>query len=329
MAIDEKSVRAQSESAYKQWGKQWDENAKRISTIPQKDLLDFQNSGIGKAALLIANGYSFEKNIELIKEYQNNVDIFCVDKCLIHCINNGIIPKFCIVCDANVSYEKYLKPIKDKLSETIIISNACANPLWVENGNWKDRYFFVNKDVLHLEKRYSELSGCHNIVPAGTNVSNALIVLLSQADERGKNNFFGYDKILLIGYDYSWTDDSYYSFDKDGGGKANYMKMAYLPVPSGRIAYTSNNLLFSAKWAQKYISTFGLNVFQCSKDSILGGKKVVDLKEQLQYQYKSDDSAKVVEALKERREAMAKIDGINKMIFNIGRDHFKQVIRTT
>lgn len=327
--MQDSQILEQSKSAYKQWSKQWREYAKYNSKNEMKDLLHFQNSGIGKAALLIANGYSFEENLDVIRENRSKVDIFCVDKSLIHCLENGIVPDFCLVCDANVSYEKYLEPVKDRLQDTVLAINVCANPKWADNGNWKDKYFFVNKDVLKSEKEFSELSGCKNIIPAATNVSNALIVFLTQCDERGANNYFGYDKILLIGYDYSWTNKSYYAFDKDGGGKSNYMKMIYLPNLDGRICFTSNNLLFSAKWVDKYIKTFNLNVFQCSKSSILTGKRILNLKEQLQYQYKPEDAKFIQQAEKDRREAFAKIDRINKMIFNIGRDHYKQVIRTT
>lgn len=322
-------IKKQSEAAYKQWAEQWRKHAKYHSKHEMKSLSHFQDTGIGKAALLIANGYSFEENIETIREYQDNVDVMCVDKTLIHCINNGIIPKFCIVCDANISYEKYLKPIEDKLQDTILIANVCANPEWTDNGNWKDMYFFTNRDVLGSEKEFKDLSGCPNILVAGTNVSNALLVFVTQSDERGKINFFSYDKILLIGYDYSWTDKSYYAFDRTGGGKANYMKMAYIPSAGGKIVYTSNNLLFSCKWADQYIKAYNHEVYQCSKLSILNGKKVCDLKQQIQYGYKQEDAVLVIRAKAERRRAQAKIDEMNKLIFNIGRDHFKQVIRTT
>ena len=82
----------QSRTAYNQWAPQWREHAKRHSKFKMKDILEFQNTGIGKACLVIANGYSFEKNIETIRANQANVDILCVDKCLVHCIENGIIP---------------------------------------------------------------------------------------------------------------------------------------------------------------------------------------------------------------------------------------------
>lgn len=318
----------QSKAAYNQWAKQWREHAKHHSRYPMQDILKLQNSGVGKAVLVIANGHSFEKNIETIKKYQGNVDILCVDKCLIHCIQNGIIPTYVLVCDANVSYETYMKPVEDQLAGTTLLINVCANPKWSDHGNWKDRYYFVNKDVLKSEREFIELSGCKNVIPAGTNVSNAALVMLTQCDEQGKRNFFGYDKLLMIGFDYSWDDESYYAFDRDGSGKRHYMKSVYCFSLRSQMVYTSPNLLFSAKWIEKYIKVFKIPAIQCSRDSIVRGYKIGDLAEQMQYRYKPEDAKEVIDLIEYRRQLSSKIEGINRRILDIGRDHFNQLIRT-
>lgn len=100
-------------------------------------LSDLEFSGIGKAILLVANGYSLEENMHTIKENKDKVDIICCDKTLGHLINNGIEPTYCLVCDANVDYEKYLKPFEDKLKNTILLINVCANPLWSQRETGK------------------------------------------------------------------------------------------------------------------------------------------------------------------------------------------------
>ena len=324
----ESDVRQQSKAAYGQWAELWRKNAKEHSKYAMLDLVAFQNVGIGKACLVIANGYSFEKNLETIKKHQGNVDILCVDKCLPACIENGIIPTYCLVCDASVSYEKYLKPVEDRLGQTNLIINVCANPKWSANGNWKSRYFFVNKDVLKSEDEFMGLSGCKNVIPAGTNVSNAAIIMLTQSDERGRQNFFGYDKLLMIGFDYSWGNDSYYAFDKTGDGKRNYMKSVYLFDLKSQMVYTSPNLLFSAKWLDRYVNVFKIQAIQCSRDSIFRGAGVADLAEQMQYRYKPEDAKEVIDLLEYRRTFQAKVDGINRRIMEIGRDHHRNLIRT-
>ena len=121
-------VMKQSKQAYAQWHKQWAEHAKIHSKYEMKPLQDFENTGVGKALVLVANGYTFEQDIETLKKHQNNVDIMACDKTIGHLLDHGIEPDFCIVCDANVPFDKYLEPWKDKLKNTTLFINVCGNP---------------------------------------------------------------------------------------------------------------------------------------------------------------------------------------------------------
>lgn len=328
--MNRKEIEAQSWSAYNQWCKQWREHCKTHSKMPMKPLTDFQNYGVGKAVLLCANGFSLEKNMETIKKYQHNVDILACDKTLGHLINHGITPTYVIVCDANVSYEKYLKPYEDKLQNTYLFINACGNPKWSHNGNWRDIYFFVNEDVINSHIEFGKLSGCPNLIPAATNVSNAMIVFMTQANNNGRNNFFGYDKILTIGFDFSWKakGHGYYAFNHDGDGKRNYMRHLYTNDLAGDLAQTSHNLSFSARWLEKYIKTFKLPVVQCSKDTIFPGLHVGDLEEQMQYKHKPEDNGVVRDLLKKKNQLARKLQLINDEIYQIGRDHYNAYARS-
>ena len=330
MGLTTEQIRNQSLNAVRQWGKQWEEHAKRHSSYTQKPISDFENSGIGKAVLLIANGASFEKEIETIKKYQHLVDIVACDKTIGHCLDNGIIPAYTIVCDANVSYEKYLNKWHDQLQNTILFQNACGNPEWTEKGNWKDIYFFINQDILGSEKNWSEFSKCKNFIPAGTNVSNAMVVFMTQSGNEGRKNFFGYDKILLIGFDYSWSiEGNYYSFDAMGNGKHNYMRHIYARNLGGRDCVTSNNLAFSSQWLIKYIQTFKLPVVQCAKDSIFTGQYQGVLSEQMQYSFKKEDCEKIKSLIKEQEKASEQLKKIQGMIKEIGKEHLYSFLATT
>ena len=327
MSISEQEIRKQSLNTYKQWAPQWREQASfHGKRFAMHDMEELFYSGVGKAALLIGNGYSFEQKIDIIKRNQENVDIIACDKTVGHCIREGIIPKYCILCDANVSYEKYLEPYKDKLKDTILIANVCAATKWASLGNWKKIYFFINRDCLKSEKEFQELSGCPNTVVAGTNVSNAMVILMTQCDDEGKRNLFGYDKLLLIGFDYSWKDH-YYAFDHDGGGKEHYMKTVYGRNLAGQNVYSSNNLVFSAKWLEKYIKVFKLNVFQCGEISIFSAKRLTkDLEEQMNYQYRVEDSEFLRQTDKMRIELEGKLKRAKETIVNIFKDHEMKVL---
>ena len=322
-------IKQQSLAAYNQWQDQWREQAKQNSSFKMKSFDDFRNVGIGKAILVVANGYSFEENIKIIKEKSQNIDILCCDKTLGALIENGIRPKYCLVCDANVDYEKYMQPYEDQLGDTVLFMNVCGNPKWSHNGNWKDKYFFVNQDILKSEREFSKLSGCKNLMPAATNVSGAMVVLLTQCDNKRRNNFFGYDKMLLIGFDYSWKRGQYYSYDHTGGGKDFYMRHLTVVNLQSELCHTSNNLLFSMRWLSQYIKTFRLPVVQCTKNTILSVKKMCDLEGQLDYNYKQEDLKTVQDAVKLKEDLMKKIMGIDRQLMEIGKDHQLSYLATT
>ena len=313
----------QSKNAYKQWAPQWRKHAEFHKKYPMKSFEEFRNTGIGKALLLVANGFSFEENLETIKKYQHNVDIMACDKTLGHLLNNGIKPKFCLVCDANVDYETYLKPYESQLKDTILIQNVCGNTKWTENGNWKDKYFFVNKDVMKYEKEFMALSGCPNAVTAGTNVSNMMVVISTQCDNEKKQNLFSYDKILLIGFDYSWRHDgSYYAFDFDANGKRYYMRHIYGISNSGKMIYSSSNLSTSASWLKLYIQAYNINTVQCSENTLMTFGKTGKLEEQIQYRHKPSDSQLVRRLLKDKRSLENSLNKIQNDLRDIGRDHW-------
>lgn len=325
--LSKSDIQKQSERAYAQWAVQWREHAKIHSKYPMKSLDQFENSGVGKAVLCVANGYSLEQEIETIKKHQENVDIICCDKSLGHLITHGIRPKFCLVADANVSYSKYLEPYKDQLQDTILIANVCSNPEWTEKGNWKDRFFFSVMDILETEKEWMALSGCPNKVAAGTNVSNSLVIFLTQCDNSGRKNFFAYDKMLLIGFDYSWKPRlNYYAFDKSGDGKTNYMRHAYLTDLNREEVVTSNNLVFSAKWLAQYIAAFKLPVVQCSRIGIFATEKMGVLSEQMQYSFRKEDSKKIQDLLSLRKMLVEKKRELESKIQTIAKEHYYSYI---
>jgi hypothetical protein len=327
--LTESDIKHQSINCYNQWAEQWrrhaDYHGKRFPMLP---MTDFHQVGVGRAVLCIANGSSFEENLATIQKYQGNVDIMVCDKTLKSCLDHGIIPTYCMLCDANVSYEKYCEPVKDKLQNTILFSNVCAATKWAVEGNWKQVYFYANQDCLGSEQEFMTLSGCPNMMVAGTNVSNAMVVLLTQSDNDAARNFFGYDKILLIGFDYCW-DDKYYAFDHDGGGKINYMRQVFIKNLNDDFCYSSPNLLFSAKWFTKYIKAFQIPAVQCTKKTIVDGFKMGDLAEQMQYCYNAEDGPLLRKLIATRDKMQDEIGAANERIQGLAIDHTLAFLRTT
>lgn len=329
MALTSDQIKQQSQNAYAQWKDKWRKHAEINSKYEMKTLEEFENSGVGMACLAVGNGYSLEAEIETIKKYKGNVDIIACDKSLGALLDNGIVPKFCMVCDASIDTARYLEPYKDKIKDIILFSNVCANPEW-SGYEWKDRFFFVVEDVLGSQEEFSRISGCKNVIPAGTNVGNSLVIMLSQSNNKGRRNFFGYDKILLIGFDFCWKrEGSYYAFNKAGDGKSNYMRHIWARNLRGDLVWTSNNLAFSAQWLQQYINSFKLPVVQCSKDSVLSIKNVAALESQMKYSFKREDAKTVIETARKLREVIDLRKKIEAELTVIGMSHYRQFLATT
>lgn len=324
MGLTNQAIIDQSKNALAQWKEQWDEHAIIHSDYKMKSLGDFQNIGVGKALVLVATGYSLEQNIETLKKHRKNVDIICCDKSLGMLIDQGIYPDVCVVCDANVNYEKYLEPWRDRLAHTKLLMNVCGNPTWTKEGNWKDKYFFVNEDAIQSEIHYKKLSKCPNQIPAGTNVSNCMVILACQSRNEGRQNLMGYDKILLLGFDYCWhPEGNYYAFNKDGEGKRYYMKHVNMMDKNSAHVYTSNNLLFSAQWAEAYINNFRLPIVNCSDHSILGSCPQGKLEKHIGYRYKVEDGPIVrsdIKRLFALKKETSKLEG---KLNRIGNDHWR------
>ncbi len=324
--MENDEVLKQSKNAYAQWCETWRAHAIENGKLEQRPFKDIEGIGVGSAAILVANGYSFEEDIEVLKESKD--DIYACDKTLGALLDHGITPKGCIVCDAVVDYEKYLEPWKDKIGGVDLYMNICGNPKWAKAG-WKNKFFFANQDVLQSEKEFMELSGCPNMIPAATNVSNAMVVLLFQSDNSGRKNVFGYDKVLLTGFDYCWhPTGNYYAFDHSAGGKRDYMRHIFLTDNSGQFCYTSNNLHFSSRWLSKYINTYNLPVVQCSNRSLLGLKYTGKLKDQINYNYNRQDSSKLIKLKKEKKEISQRLKELRKELNKVELDHYKNLIAT-
>ena len=124
-------------------------------------------------------------------------------------------------------------------------------------------------DAIATERIFAPMFKDPRIVPASTNVSNAMVVFATGSDERGPQNFLGYENIVLIGYDYSWrVGENYYAFNNPEP-KRYYMAHRNILDIAGMPCRTSENLFFSAKWLWTYLTQHNLSVWNCSGRGIL------------------------------------------------------------
>ena len=262
-------VRTQSMSVWKQFGENlWIPNSKKNATLPREDINKLQHSGIGKFAVLVAMGSSVEDNIQVLKENRHKIDIIACDKAFGPLLDHGVKADYVVVADAGIPYrfiEKYIKDTKD----VSLLATPYANTEWTTNWLGK-RYFYVNQDAIESERIFAPImADRYRIIPASSNVSNAMSVLWTNCENKKNENWGGYESYYLIGYDYSWpVNGNYYAWDNPIP-KRHYMNHRTILDMTGSPVFTSENLLFSCKWMISYVTTFQLPIINCSGKGIL------------------------------------------------------------
>lgn len=275
-----KDVVKQSKQVYGQFGEsKWLPYAKKNVQLTRRNTNELRNAGVGKYLLLCAMGESLEANIDVIKQYRDRVDIVTCDKGFSPLLKAGIVADYVMVCDCNILFHHIESEI-DKTEGVKLLATPYANPTYTKTWNG-DRYFYINQDAIQTEKKFIDIFGNDvRIIPAGSNVSNAMLVFFTGSDEYQNINWGGYEKYILVGYDYSWRPDgSYYAYSNPIP-KRNYMNHRTVLDINGDMTYTSENLWFSAKWLNQYISAFKLPVVNCSGRGLLflGNEGLGDLK---------------------------------------------------
>lgn len=267
--VSQREVVKQSEQVYKQFGDKWIASAKSNSKLPHENVKNMRNCGIGKFLLLAAMGPSLEKHIDVIKKYRDKVDILTCDKGFGPLLERGIKADYVMICDTNIKFDWISKWI-DKTNDVKLISTLYANPEWVEKWKGK-RCFYVNRDAINTERIFQKfLPEDHlRLIPAGSNVSNAMLVFFTGSDEKQNVNWGGYEKYILSGYDYGWFHKGNYYAWADPKPKRHYMNHKTLVDIARKFIFTSTNLEFSAKWMYSYVTTHRLPVVNCSEQGLL------------------------------------------------------------
>lgn len=269
MHLTYKDTKKQSEQVYGQFGeKVWKPNTKINSELKRRNAMDLKNVGLGKYLVIAATGESLVDHIDTLKKHRDEIDILACDKSFGLLLDQGIKPDYCMICDANIPF-KYIEKYLDKTDGVKLISTPYANPEWTRP--WKgERYFYVNKDSIESEKIFLPMLGMDTrVIPASTNVSNAMVVFMVGYDEVSKVNFSGYEKIFLVGYDYSWRPNGNYYAYMNPMPKRFYMNHLMMLDINRDYVFTSQNLLFSAKWMFDYCFYHRPPVYNCSGRGLL------------------------------------------------------------
>lgn len=269
MGLTYTDVRNQSRQVWGQFGeKTWLPNALKNSKLEYRDCRELQNSKIGKFSVLAAMGESLEANIDTLKANRDKFEITTCDKGFGALLDHGIKADYVVLCDAGIPF-KWLEKYVDQTEGVNLMATAYANPEWTHA--WKgNKYFYINKDAIETERKFIPIFGDKmRVMAAGSNVSNAMLIFWTGCDERSAANWSGYEKFLMVGYDYSWRPEGNYYAWNDPTPKRYYMHHRTMLDINGDRCFTSENLLFSAKWMIQYLDAFNLPAINCSGRGIL------------------------------------------------------------
>lgn len=286
--LNYQDVKKQSEAVWGQFGEsKWIPYSQINATLPnRRDSEELRGCGIGKFAVLAAMGASLEDHIDVLKKYRDKFDLITCDKGFGTLMSHGIKPDYVQLCDCNIPC-RWLEPWVEETKDVKLLATTYANIEWTTK--WKGPiYFYINKDALGSEARFKPILGEHDqsrlkipeqmmklpssktrVIPAGSNVSNAMLIFMVGVDEENQTSFAGYERYFLTGYDYSWRmGGNYYAFSNPIP-KRYYMSHRTMLDCNADPVLTSENLIFSAKWFYSYVTAFNLPVVNCSGRGIL------------------------------------------------------------
>lgn len=276
--VSHRDVIDQSRQVWNQFGEsKWLPYARENAKLKRNDTEELRNIGIGRILVCAAMGESLEEAIPLLKANRHKVDILTCDKGFGALLDHGVLADYVMICDCNI-LTKWLDPYLGETKKTKLISTPYANVEWTTR--WQGPlYFYVNKDAIDSQNHFLKIFGPQiRVIPASTNVSNAMIVFFTGCDESNNVNWGGYDRVLLTGYDYSWRpmeskcpgqpSGKYYAFH-DPVPKRFYMAHQHMQDMNNHYVWTSQNLFFSAKWLFSYLTSFKLPVINCSGRGLL------------------------------------------------------------
>ena len=270
IVISHRDVVNQSNQVFNQFGEsKWIPFAKENAKLKRRNSNELKNSGIGKVMVSVAMGESTENALPHLKKYRDRYILLTCDKGFGALLEHGVKADYVMICDANIPY-KWLEPYVNETKDVNLISTVYGNIEWTTK--WLgEKYFFINKDAIDSQKRFIPIFGDDSIriIPASTNVSNAMIVFMTGGDDTNNINWAGYDKYLLTGYDYSWRPFGNYYAWSDPKPKRYYMTHRTIRDLNNQKCLTSENLFFSAKWMYSYLTTFNFPVINCSGRGLL------------------------------------------------------------
>lgn len=153
--------------------------------------------------VLVAAGPSLDKNIHLLKEYQNNCLILCADIVLFKLIENGIKPDFVINIDPHPEISVGWKDLSDTWYDTSDMILACPTTANYETlCNWKGKILFFNQTDRMTGHKGPFLKKLTNPTSGFGSIENCFFIGATMFQF---SSILSPSHVLLIGYDFAYT----------------------------------------------------------------------------------------------------------------------------
>ena len=212
------------------WKNNYDMNIElgHLSLQKSKPILFIQNTKPYQEmpVVLIVAGPSLDKNIEELKGYKDNCIIVCADVVLFKLVEHEIKPDFVVNVDPHESITRFFE--KFDTSDIALVCPVTTNPKTIQS--WKGNiFYYVQSDVPGFPKGEALKRINRNIKSWGT-LFNRFFVGASMLQFASMLNP---SMILLVGYDFAYTDDKPYC---DGFLD---VKLVHLEDPVGSPAHTA------------------------------------------------------------------------------------------
>lgn len=153
--------------------------------------------------ILIVAGPSVDKNIQHLKDYKDNCIIICADVVLFKLLEHGIKPDFVINVDPHESITRFWKSLDT--SDITLICPTTTNPNTIKY--WQGKIFFYNQTDIEGSPKGEALK---RIIKPTKNWGNVFNRFFIGATMFQISTIFRPSSIILIGYDFGFTDGKAY-----------------------------------------------------------------------------------------------------------------------
>jgi hypothetical protein len=173
------------------------ENSKPLSFI--KNTRPYQ----GLPIVLVVAGPSLDKNIAILKEYQNNCIIICADVAFFKLCEHNIVPDFVANIDPHSSINRFWQGLDT--TKSIFVSPTTTHPDTI--NSWKGRILFFNQlDDPRIAKGIALNAITKPTEQFGSFFNRFFIgATLSQVA-----SLFNPKVIILMGYDFGFSENKAY-----------------------------------------------------------------------------------------------------------------------